>query len=244
MLSLYRSLVRSILDYGCIVYGSARKSYLQMLDPIHYQGLRLCFGAFRTSPVESLYVDAHEPCLGARRAKLSQQYASKIKSLPKHPAHNAVFDNKYMKLFDARPNAIRTFGLRIKQFLIDATLTDSFALRRASIRGDSCTSPVVVVGRLASTGCQRPAAKCHFSRRVWPQTPRGSLGSLTPLGSYVYAQMLFLSSHLPGLLPIVCDGQHRPVRGWPLFGRKLPFASWGGVRCDGFKSLDFKSMRL
>ena len=60
--------------------------------------------------ISSLYVDAHEPCLGARRA-------SKIKSLPKHLAHNAVFDNKYMKLFDARPSAIRTFGLRIKQFL-------------------------------------------------------------------------------------------------------------------------------
>ena len=113
----YRSLVRSKLDYGCIVYGSACKSYLMMLDPVHNQDLRLCLGAFRTSPVESLYVDAHEPCLGARRAKLSLQYASKIKSLPKHPAHNTVFDNKYMKSFDARPNAIRTFGLRIKQFL-------------------------------------------------------------------------------------------------------------------------------
>ena len=79
MLRLYISLVRSKLDYGCIVYGSARKSYLQMLDPIHNHGLRLCLGAFRTSPVESLYVDAHEPCLGARRVKLSLQYASKIK---------------------------------------------------------------------------------------------------------------------------------------------------------------------
>ena len=49
------------------MYGSARKSYLQMLDPVHNQGLRLCVEAFRTSPVESLYVDAHEPCLGARR---------------------------------------------------------------------------------------------------------------------------------------------------------------------------------
>ena len=117
MLRLYRSLVRSKLDYGCIVYGSACKSYLQMLDPVHNQGLRLCLGAFRISPVESLYVDAHEPCLGPRRAKLSLQYASKIKSLPKCPAHNAEFDNKYMKLFDARPNAIRTFRLRIKQFL-------------------------------------------------------------------------------------------------------------------------------
>ena len=71
MLRLYRSLIRCKLDYGCIVYGSARKSYLQMLDLIHNQGLRLCLGAFRTSPVESLYIDAHEPCLGARRAKLS-----------------------------------------------------------------------------------------------------------------------------------------------------------------------------
>ena len=112
MLRLYRSLITSKLDYGCIVYGSARKPYLQMLDPIHNQGLRICLGAFQTSLVESLYVDAHEPCLGARHAKLSLQYASKIKSLPKHPVHNAVFDNKYMKLFDARPKAIRTFGLR------------------------------------------------------------------------------------------------------------------------------------
>ena len=50
--------------------------------------------------------DLSSRCMGARRAKLSLQYASKIKSLPKNPAHNAVFDNKYMNLFDARPNAM------------------------------------------------------------------------------------------------------------------------------------------
>ena len=77
MLRLYRSLVRSKLDYGCFVYGSARKSYLQMLDPVHNQDLRFCLGAFRTSHVESLYVDAHEPRVGARRAKLSLQYVSR-----------------------------------------------------------------------------------------------------------------------------------------------------------------------
>ena len=98
---LYRALVRSKLDYGCIVYGSARMSYLQMLDLVHTQGLRLCLGAFRTS-VESLYVDAHEPSLGARRAKLSLQDACKIKSLPKHPTHNVMFDNEYTT-FDAWP---------------------------------------------------------------------------------------------------------------------------------------------
>ena len=76
-------LVRSKLDYGCIVYGSACKSYLQMLDYVHNQGIGLCLGAIRTSLIESLYVDAHERCLGARYAKpFLLQYASKIKSLP------------------------------------------------------------------------------------------------------------------------------------------------------------------
>ena len=132
MLRLYRSLVRSKLDYGYIVYGSARKSYLHMLDPVHNQGLMLCLGAFRTSPVESVYVDAHGPCLGARRAKLSLQYASKIMSLPKHTTHDAVFDNKYMKLFDERQNAIRTFGFRIKQFLTASNIDVSDILETPS----------------------------------------------------------------------------------------------------------------
>ena len=44
MLRLYISLVRSKIDYVCIVYGLARKTYLHMLDPIHNQGLRLFVG--------------------------------------------------------------------------------------------------------------------------------------------------------------------------------------------------------
>ena len=145
------------------MYGSARKSYLQMLDPIHNQGLRLCLGAFRTSPVESLYVDAHEPCLGARRAKLSLQYASKIKSLPKHPAHNTVFDNKYMKLFDARPNAIRTFGLRIKQFLTASNIELSAILETPSyfISPPWCIKPPKIVLELVHLKKDRTDASIY-----------------------------------------------------------------------------------
>jgi len=60
LLHLYRSLIRSKLDYGCIVYGSARGSYLQMLDPIQNHALRLCLGAYKTSPTSSLCVEANE----------------------------------------------------------------------------------------------------------------------------------------------------------------------------------------
>jgi hypothetical protein len=47
---LYRSHVRSKLDYGCVVYGSARAWQLQTLDRVQNAALRTCLGAFRTSP--------------------------------------------------------------------------------------------------------------------------------------------------------------------------------------------------
>ena len=61
LLNLYRALIRSKLDYGSILNGSARKSYLKSLDTIHHQGLCLALGAFRTSPVERLYAESNEP---------------------------------------------------------------------------------------------------------------------------------------------------------------------------------------
>ena len=87
LLQLYLSLIRSKLDYGSIVYGSARKSYLMELDTVHHQGLRLALGAFRTSPVESLYVEAEEPSLNLRREKLALQYAAN----PSNPTFKVTF---------------------------------------------------------------------------------------------------------------------------------------------------------
>ena len=54
LLRIYRALVRSRLDYGCQVYGTAPVSYLLPLNPVHHKGLRKSLGAFRTSPVKSL----------------------------------------------------------------------------------------------------------------------------------------------------------------------------------------------
>ena len=67
LLHLYRSLIRSKLYH--IVYGAARTSCIKALDAIHHQGLRLCTGAYRTSPVYILYAEANEPPLNLRRIK-------------------------------------------------------------------------------------------------------------------------------------------------------------------------------
>ena len=120
LLHLYRSLVRSKLDYGSIVYGSARKSYLQILDTVHHQGLRLALGAFRTSPVTSLYVEADEPSLTLRREKLSLQYATRLAANPSNPAFKVTFSPQFSEIYERKPTAIRPFGLRVLP-LLDST---------------------------------------------------------------------------------------------------------------------------
>ena len=114
LLNLYRSLVRSKLDYGCFIYGSARKSYIKILDAVHHQGLRLCLGAYRTSPVESLYAEANEPSLEHRRIKLGLQYATKLRAYPSNPAYDCVFNPLYQDIYQKHENKIPPFGIRIK----------------------------------------------------------------------------------------------------------------------------------
>jgi len=114
VLHLYRSLVRSKLDYGCIVYGSARGSYLQMLDPIQNHALRLCLGAYRTSPSSSLCVLANEPPLYIRRRKLSIQYCLKLSSCPQNPTYNTVFSCKFKELFERKPNQIPPLSICVQ----------------------------------------------------------------------------------------------------------------------------------
>ena len=126
LLQLYRSLIRSKLDYGSIVYGSARKSYLIMLDTVHHQGLRLALGAFRTSPVESLYVEAEEPSLYLRREKLALQYATRLAANPSNPTFKVTFPPHIPKgiidLYENKPRAIKSFGLRIAPLLTSANI--------------------------------------------------------------------------------------------------------------------------
>ena len=58
---------------------------------------------------------------------------SKIKSLPKHPTHDVVFHNKYLKLFGMRPNTICPFGLHIKQILTASNIAFSDISERPSV---------------------------------------------------------------------------------------------------------------
>jgi Reverse transcriptase (RNA-dependent DNA polymerase) len=90
LLKLYQYLIKSKLHYGCIVYGSARKSYLNTLDRVQNSALRICLGAFRTSPIASLHVEAGEMPLNLRREKLTLQYVLKLESNSANPTYKCI----------------------------------------------------------------------------------------------------------------------------------------------------------
>ena len=74
-------------------------------------------GAFRTSPVESLYAEANEAPANIRSNRLATQYYAKLKSRPSNPVYNATFHPRFGELFEKRENAIKHFGLQMKSTL-------------------------------------------------------------------------------------------------------------------------------
>ncbi|GBM32793.1 hypothetical protein AVEN_12485-1, partial [Araneus ventricosus] len=122
MLKIYRATVLSKLEYGCTIYGSARKSVLQKLDPVHHTVLRLCSGAFRTSPVKSLYVECYEPALELKRQMLSLHYYFKIQSNSNHPFHDFKLRPFLLRLQNARKSFIPVFFTRVHDILSDLNL--------------------------------------------------------------------------------------------------------------------------
>ena len=71
---IYSALIRSVFDYGSIVYSSTTKTLMQELDRVQAKALRICCGAFRTTPIPSSQIKVGEMPLDLRRLKLSMSY--------------------------------------------------------------------------------------------------------------------------------------------------------------------------
>ena len=90
LMKMYRIYVRSKLDYGCIVYSSASNSELKKLDVVSSDALRIATGAFRSSPVQSLYVVAEEMEPSQRREYLTIRFYLKIRASLRNPTNKCI----------------------------------------------------------------------------------------------------------------------------------------------------------
>ena len=71
---VYMSLIRSHLEYGSPVYGSASDATLRRLDVFQNVFLRMCLGALRCTRVGYLEVKINIPPLSLRRDGLLLAY--------------------------------------------------------------------------------------------------------------------------------------------------------------------------
>ena len=91
-----------------------------MLDPVQNHALRLCLGAFRTSPVSSLHVEANEMPMDLRRRKLAAQYCLKVSADASNPAVDCIFKKRFTTFttfFHRYPSQIRPLGFRVSSDL-------------------------------------------------------------------------------------------------------------------------------
>ena len=65
-------------------------------------------------------MEADEPSLYSRREKLSLQYAIRLAANLSNPAHEVTFPPNYVHLYEQKPKAIKSFGIRISPLLESA----------------------------------------------------------------------------------------------------------------------------
>jgi ribonuclease HI len=86
LLMIYKALIRSVLDYGCIAYENASDAVKDKLDKIQMQALRVSCGAMKGTSNNSLQVECGEQPLSLRRLNLLNKYSIKIRAIKHHAA--------------------------------------------------------------------------------------------------------------------------------------------------------------
>ena len=115
LMRLYWAIGRSKLEYGSQVYSSASSSTLRKLDPVNNEALRICTGAFRSSPASSLQVEAGSPPLDLQREQLLLRYILRIERHPEYPTMLNVLDEANDIYYDDDNQHMVPLGTRARK---------------------------------------------------------------------------------------------------------------------------------
>lgn len=120
MKTIYTGLIRSLLDYGRVAFGSAASSHLKKLDNIQHQALRLCSGAIRMTPASALQIEMGEMPLELRRIQLSLNYWPNLKG---HDENHSTQDT-LRPCWEKERRETKCFGWIIEQKAKELEITE------------------------------------------------------------------------------------------------------------------------
>lgn len=117
---IYCALIRSVIDYGYIIYGSASESWIKKVETVQAQSIRICCGAFRSSPLSALQVEVGELPIGLRKLKLAMNYWVNIKGHTEtHPVKEIL-----KECWEYGNDDIRSFGWTANKDAMNLGITD------------------------------------------------------------------------------------------------------------------------
>jgi len=112
MITIYKALILSVIDYGSIAYDSASDSQLHLLDILQNKALRIACGAFKTTPIDSLQVDCGIQPLRLHRLENQLKLSVKIKATKNHVSTSVIGDHWTLHYgnftFNSKPLYLKT----------------------------------------------------------------------------------------------------------------------------------------
>jgi len=123
LLSIYRALIRPILDYGDVAYATASNSQLKKVQSIQTEALRLACGASKGTPAIALQNECGELPLHLRREQNALKIGSKILSSENHPAAEVMKDHYANHYAKGKWRGVQSLYSRSKDFFTPLTET-------------------------------------------------------------------------------------------------------------------------
>ena len=99
LLMLYKSLIRSKLDYGCQALLSTCKSTIHLFDKTQTAALRIALRAHATTSNHALLAEAGELPVSVRWEELALKYWARVLSNPDNPA-NELMNYRYTRIYN------------------------------------------------------------------------------------------------------------------------------------------------
>jgi ribonuclease HI len=107
MIILYKGLVRSVLEYGCITFDRAADTHLLKLERVQYRCLRIALGLMQSTHVQTVEVIASVEPLRLRFSMLNQRFLTKTLAKINHPLTNKLRTLQNLQC----PKIIREFSI-------------------------------------------------------------------------------------------------------------------------------------
>jgi len=85
MLLLYKGLVRSVIEYGCICFSEMAATHFKKLERVQWRGMRICLGLMKSTHTDSIEVLSGVPPLDLRFPFLNFKYLIYAFSNKDHP---------------------------------------------------------------------------------------------------------------------------------------------------------------